>query len=123
MRLIEYYQGVLFLTSNRVDCFDEAFHSRITVALKYDPLTQDVRRSVWDMLMKAAGVKGVDSKPLSDFNLNGRQIKNCVSFTNNSTHLLTLKDMSCSRLGQSRWYRSYQRAHQQNHQSLYGICR
>lgn len=40
MRLIEYYQGVLFLTSNRVACFDEAFYSRITVALKYDPLTR-----------------------------------------------------------------------------------
>ncbi len=66
------------MTSNRVDCFDDAFHSRITVALKYDPLTQEVRESVWKMLMTAAGIKGIDAHTLSGHPLNGRQIKNCI---------------------------------------------
>jgi hypothetical protein len=78
MRLIEYYQGVLFLTSNRVESFDEAFYSRITVALKYEPLTEEVRQSVWEVLSKGANIHPIDSKKLSKHPLNGRQIKNCI---------------------------------------------
>jgi hypothetical protein len=33
------------LTSNRVDVFDEAFHSRVTVALKYSEHTKETRQS------------------------------------------------------------------------------
>jgi hypothetical protein len=78
MRQIEYFQGVLFLTSNRVDVFDEAFHSRITVALKYEQLSTEVRKSVWEMLLKQANISGLDTNKLSQYPLNGRQIKNCI---------------------------------------------
>merc|ERR1711990_752453 len=33
LRLLEYHRGVLFLTSNRIDSFDPALYSRITVSL------------------------------------------------------------------------------------------
>ena len=33
LRLLEYHQGVLFLTTNRVKSFDSAFHSRIRSCL------------------------------------------------------------------------------------------
>jgi len=33
LRLLEYHSGVMFLTTNRVKRFDEAFHSRISIAL------------------------------------------------------------------------------------------
>eukprot|EP01119_Soliformovum_irregulare_P008581 TRINITY_DN2168_c1_g2_i2.p1 TRINITY_DN2168_c1_g2~~TRINITY_DN2168_c1_g2_i2.p1 ORF type:complete len:232 (+),score=75.76 TRINITY_DN2168_c1_g2_i2:999-1694(+) len=78
MRLIEYYQGVMFLTSNRVAVFDEAFYSRITVALKYDALTPEIRENVWAMLLDSAKVQGVKARDYRDFPLNGRQIKNCI---------------------------------------------
>eukprot|EP01114_Cavostelium_apophysatum_P010358 TRINITY_DN2398_c0_g1_i3.p1 TRINITY_DN2398_c0_g1~~TRINITY_DN2398_c0_g1_i3.p1 ORF type:complete len:771 (-),score=203.69 TRINITY_DN2398_c0_g1_i3:130-2235(-) len=78
MRLIEYFQGVLFLTSNRVDVFDEAFHSRVTVALKYEALSKEVREDVWKMLFAASKISGIDTKKLATFPLNGRQIKNCI---------------------------------------------
>lgn len=44
LRKLEYHQGVLFLTTNRVKSFDPAFNSRINVALRYDDLDKDARR-------------------------------------------------------------------------------
>lgn len=80
LRLLEYYQGILFLTSNRVTSFDEAFQSRIHVALKYNKLDQDARTKVWKNFMKFDENK--DGKMLLETvagrELNGRQIKNCV---------------------------------------------
>jgi len=41
--LLKYHQGVLFLTTNRVVDFDPAFHSRISIALKYQELDELAR--------------------------------------------------------------------------------
>ncbi|KZM28450.1 uncharacterized protein EKO05_0009881 [Ascochyta rabiei] len=38
LRVLEYYTGILFLTTNRIGDFDEAFASRIHVSLEYPPL-------------------------------------------------------------------------------------
>lgn len=78
LRLLEYHQGVLFLTTNRVRVFDRAFHSRISVALKYDPLTSEARAQIWQTFLAGCGVKGVDTKPLADYQMNGRQIRTAV---------------------------------------------
>jgi AAA+ superfamily predicted ATPase len=43
LRKLEYHQGVLFLTTNRVKAFDPAFNSRINVAIRYHDLTKDAR--------------------------------------------------------------------------------
>ncbi|KAK4227338.1 P-loop containing nucleoside triphosphate hydrolase [Podospora fimiseda] len=40
LRVMEYYTGILFLTTNRVGDFDEAFKSRIHISLYYRELTQ-----------------------------------------------------------------------------------
>ncbi|KAG8159498.1 hypothetical protein KVR01_010135 [Diaporthe batatas] len=40
LRVLEYYNGILFLTTNRVGTMDEAFKSRIHVSLYYPPLTE-----------------------------------------------------------------------------------
>ncbi|KAK0659202.1 hypothetical protein QBC41DRAFT_262521, partial [Cercophora samala] len=47
LRCIEYYRGILFLTTNRVGHFDYAFISRIHIIIKYDPLSEDNRRQIW----------------------------------------------------------------------------
>ncbi|KAI9652430.1 MAG: hypothetical protein M1831_006773 [Alyxoria varia] len=47
LRVIEYYDGILILTSNRVGTFDEAFKSRIQLALHYENLGPAQRRKVW----------------------------------------------------------------------------
>lgn len=43
--------GILFLTTNQVQCFDEAFDSRIHLALKYGPLSYEAKRSVWKIFL------------------------------------------------------------------------
>lgn len=78
---LEYYQGILFLTTNRVRSFDDAFQSRIHVALKYNNLEESARRTVWkNFLNKMPGVDmneaGYDI--LQKHVLNGRQIKNAI---------------------------------------------
>ncbi|PYH31004.1 ATP-binding protein [Aspergillus neoniger CBS 115656] len=87
LRLLEYFQGILFLTTNRVETFDDAFQSRIHVALRYGELTTKAKRSVWKMFLERVQAKeGVETATFTekDFdllarhNLNGRQIKNSV---------------------------------------------
>lgn len=52
LRLLDYFQGILFLTSNRVGQIDEAFMSRIHIALGYRPLDDDARSQIWDNLFR-----------------------------------------------------------------------
>ncbi|KAF2846580.1 hypothetical protein T440DRAFT_405332 [Plenodomus tracheiphilus IPT5] len=47
LRLTEYYQGILFLTTNRVETFDEAFQSRIHMGIRYENLSPKARREIW----------------------------------------------------------------------------
>lgn len=83
LRLLEYFQGILFLTTNRVETFDDAFQSRIHVALRYGELTTKAKRSVWKMFLDKVkakdGLETVEFKEsdydkLSRHNLNGRQV-------------------------------------------------
>lgn len=45
---MDYFQGILFLTTNRVGHFDEAFMSRIHVSIGYERLDEDARNKIWD---------------------------------------------------------------------------
>lgn len=47
LRALEYYRGVLFLTTNRVESFDPVFTSRIHVALHYQRLGDADRARIW----------------------------------------------------------------------------
>ncbi|OAL03145.1 hypothetical protein IQ06DRAFT_292366 [Phaeosphaeriaceae sp. SRC1lsM3a] len=91
LRLTEYYQGILFLTTNRVETFDEAFQSRIHMGIRYENLQPKARKKIWQhhvgkveaMAERAekADVKHfseADFDELSKRNMNGRQIKNTV---------------------------------------------
>lgn len=84
LRLIEYFQGVLFLTTNRVRSFDPAFQTRITVALKYSALDEAARQKVWVNLLEAGGQKNalknetVRVGELAKHPMNGREIKNAI---------------------------------------------
>lgn len=78
LRLLEYYQGVLFLTTNRVTSFDDAFCSRISMFLRYRSLSGPQREKVWDNFLARAGVKDVDLSLFAGNVLNGREIRNIV---------------------------------------------
>ncbi|KAI0880545.1 uncharacterized protein GGS22DRAFT_82777 [Annulohypoxylon maeteangense] len=87
LRQLEYFQGILFLTTNRVQTFDDAFQSRIHIALRYDDLDTKAKKAIFKIFVeRARAVTGTDSTPFEDedytslarHNLNGRQIKNTI---------------------------------------------
>ncbi|KAK3366105.1 aaa family ATPase [Lasiosphaeria ovina] len=51
LRVLEYYDGLLFLTTNRPGALDEAFKSRIHLKLHYPRLGQKQTMEIWDMNM------------------------------------------------------------------------
>ncbi|KAG0616486.1 hypothetical protein M758_5G119200 [Ceratodon purpureus] len=79
LRLLEYYRGVLFLTTNRVASFDDAFCSRISMFLRYHHLTVAQREEVWRNLLLRAQIKNpINLSVLREYELNGREIRNCI---------------------------------------------
>mmetsp|Transcript_28026 Transcript_28026/g.47523 ORF Transcript_28026/g.47523 Transcript_28026/m.47523 type:complete len:373 (+) Transcript_28026:467-1585(+) len=85
LRLLEYHDGIIFLTTNRVECFDPAFKSRISMALHYEDLTSDARATIWKQLSekmnngKDKRAVELDFKALGEsYPLNGRQIRTCL---------------------------------------------
>ena len=87
LRLLEYFQGILFLTTNRVETFDEAFVSRIHLSLRYEELSTKARHRVWKLFLeKVKSTEGVEIAKISESDytdlarrdVNGRQIKNLV---------------------------------------------
>jgi len=49
LRVLEYYSGILFLTTNRVGVFDQAFRSRLHICLYYPKLNQKNTTAIWKM--------------------------------------------------------------------------
>lgn len=47
LRELEYFRGVLFLTTNMYDTIDSAFRSRVSLHLLFKPLTTDARAMIW----------------------------------------------------------------------------
>ncbi|KAJ7271488.1 hypothetical protein C8J57DRAFT_285425 [Mycena rebaudengoi] len=81
LRHVEYYRGILFLTTNRVQAFDEAFLSRIHVALHFRELSEPSKAQVWRAFLAKAGAAEVSPAQISllaQRDVNGRQIKNAV---------------------------------------------
>lgn len=51
LRKLEYCEGIMFLTTNRVSDFDEAILSRIHLMLKYHELGVSVRCQIWERML------------------------------------------------------------------------
>ena len=79
LRLLDYYSGFLFLTTNRPDVIDPAFKSRITLSLKYPELTNVIRKKIYQTLLQSNGMK---LSEISKIDLNGRQIRNVCKLAN-----------------------------------------
>ena len=84
LRMLEYYEGILFLTTNRVDNIDAAFQSRIHISMQYSELSTSSRRHVWVNFLNASS-KGKkhnfsdeDLDKLAEYKMNGREIKNVL---------------------------------------------
>ncbi|CAI7668633.1 unnamed protein product [Penicillium manginii] len=88
LRVLEYYDGILILTSNRVGTFDEAFRSRIQLALHYPNLGPQQRFRIWQTFVDRLDSMGEDIDIadlrdnlhiLKEEKLNGRQIRNVIT--------------------------------------------
>lgn len=76
LRKLEYFRGILFLTTNRVKDIDDAIQSRVSVALHYGPLGLDTRKTIWASFLKKGAAKYTpqDLDWLAQREVNGRQV-------------------------------------------------
>lgn len=91
LRLLEYYKGVMLLTTNRAEAVDVAFQSRIHLSIAYPHLDQASRREIWKTFTDIDGRQSMTDKQLADLSnldFNGREIKNIAR----SARLLAAKD-------------------------------
>ena len=101
LRALEYYQGLLFLTTNRVGTFDDGFVSRIHVVIHYPDFTNEKRGQIWDIFFnklerERENIKftqrtveyAKESKDMQGLGWNGREIRNGTSDCKLSTLLL-----------------------------------
>ncbi|KAI1746508.1 P-loop containing nucleoside triphosphate hydrolase protein [Xylaria castorea] len=90
LRCLEYYRGILFLTSNRVGTFDDAFISRIHLVIYYKDLGEPQRKQIWkqffdklererrdDMIVESRAKHFVlNDSEMRNIPWNGREIRN-----------------------------------------------
>ncbi|KAK3321390.1 aaa family ATPase [Cercophora scortea] len=102
LRILEYYDGILILTTNRLKTFDIAVRSRIHIAIQYKELSDQDRTDIFkDFLQQLQSKQEADpGAPLLNWDscmewvtgegcsksLNGRQIRNIVFTAMNLAH-------------------------------------
>ncbi|EXJ70039.1 uncharacterized protein A1O5_07112 [Cladophialophora psammophila CBS 110553] len=89
LRVLEYYQGILMLTTNQIAKFDVAVQSRIHVAFKYVSLNEDQTMGIFGGFLGPLAKKGLvkDWDDIKEWLLedvvkmgfDGRQIRNIVT--------------------------------------------
>ncbi|KAI1742673.1 P-loop containing nucleoside triphosphate hydrolase protein [Xylaria scruposa] len=85
LQVLEYFDGIMFLTTNRAETIDRAFHSRIHLSIAYPLLTYDARKQLWrNWITREYSntepdwlTEGLLNK-LACRDLNGREIKNSM---------------------------------------------
>jgi len=91
LRVLEYYSGILILTTNRVNQFDIAVQSRVNLGIKYDDLDKDQKRDIFAQFLDQVKPEDIEGrqKMISwmhrdpdgiDYfsSLNGRQVRNVL---------------------------------------------
>lgn len=91
LRELEYFRGIIFLTTNLYSTIDAAFRSRVNIHLLFNPLPPASRLVLWrKFLERLPSMKGSsDERPiynldegnleeLAKWELNGREIKNAI---------------------------------------------
>lgn len=82
LRVLEYFNGLLFLTTNRVDDIDEAIVSRCIAMIRYYPPTSEERLRIWQVMTEQFCLP-VDAATLTELveifpQATGRDIKGLV---------------------------------------------
>ncbi|KAF4536857.1 uncharacterized protein LTHEOB_11864 [Lasiodiplodia theobromae] len=89
LRMLDYFEGVLFLTSNLTENLDTAFLSRIHLRIDLPDLTNEDRSAIWKNILKFNTKTTQESSwtpemlaALGKLNVNGREIKNLLVTAN-----------------------------------------
>jgi SpoVK/Ycf46/Vps4 family AAA+-type ATPase len=114
LRLLEYYKGIMILTTNRMRSIDTAFESRIDITLSYSSLTEADRQQVWRNFLATMENEKIDIEESDVINLaklefNGRQIKSAIKTAKilaakkeeplNANHLMAVLNLRKKALG------------------------
>jgi hypothetical protein len=83
LRLMDYFEGTFFLTTNRGHAIDPAFKSRVTLYLNYPELNSETRTKIWNNMLSAAELTVQEDglttwEQIAELPLNGRQIRNQI---------------------------------------------
>jgi SpoVK/Ycf46/Vps4 family AAA+-type ATPase len=82
LRVLEYYQSVLFLTTNRADLVDDAVASRCVAKITYDVPNAADQREIWKVLSQTMGVllpiDTINKIVKENEGLTGRDVKNLL---------------------------------------------
>lgn len=65
LRVLEYFDGLLFLTTNRIDDIDEAIVSRCIALIRYHAPDREARRQIWQVMSEQFGL-GLDAAFCAD---------------------------------------------------------
>lgn len=85
LRVLEYYQGIMFMTTNRVDMVDDAIASRCIARIDYKIPHPNDQKRIWRVLADSSGIELPDTTieeivaTWSD--LSGRDIKNLLKLS------------------------------------------
>lgn len=82
LRVLEYYRGVLFLTTNRGTTVDDAIVSRVTARFRYKHPTPEEQIKLWRVLADQNGIELSDTEikliVAKHKDMSGRDIKNLL---------------------------------------------
>ena len=95
LRQLEYYRGILFMTTNLFDNIDHAVRSRVRLHIEYRALSATHRMTLWKTFLRQSPIVSETSpeehgaelsvvlseenwKGLASWKLNGREIENVV---------------------------------------------
>jgi hypothetical protein len=82
LRVLEYYSGVMFMTTNRADLVDDAIASRCLARIDYKVPTPEDQARIWKALSETSGVaiKPAEVQAIVKENpgLSGRDVKNLL---------------------------------------------
>ncbi|KAK1991740.1 hypothetical protein LX36DRAFT_704521 [Colletotrichum falcatum] len=89
LRVLEYYQGIMFLTTNQIAQFDAAIPSRIHVSIQYDSLKKEQMAKIFggflepleksNLIDNYRDIKKWLDEDVYEVGLDGRQIRNIVT--------------------------------------------
>lgn len=89
LRVLEYYHGIMFLTTNQIAQFDVAIPSRIHVAIRYEGLNKNQMQKIFEGFLRPleeknliddyAEIKEYLSEDVYSLGFDGRQIRNIVT--------------------------------------------